>query len=95
VLGRLFRLNAGYWPQGPGAVVVTYKAGLPGGNTNIPPELKQATIDLVSYYKNEEYKPSMQTRGSTLTNSVPGSSSSDKFSVQFPPHIQRILDMYK
>ena len=93
--GKLIRTTRGYWPQGPGAVIVTYKAGYPGGIIAVPPDLKQATIDLVSYYEKEEYKPSKQTRGATLTNAVPGSPGVNDFSVQFPPHIQRVLDIYK
>lgn len=92
--GRLIRTNRGYWPQGPGAVIVTYKAGYVGGIDAVPADLKQATIDLVTYYWKEEYKPSMQTRGATLTNAVPGTRGTD-YSNQFPPHIQRILDLYK
>lgn len=91
--GRLIRVGGLYWPQGPGAVIVTYRAGYPAG-TAIPSELKQAAIDLVSYYKNEEYKPSMQTRGATLTNPVQSGRQGD-LSTAFPPHIQRILDLYK
>jgi hypothetical protein len=93
-LGRLIRTDGGYWPQGAGAVVVTYRAGYPVGIENVPAELKQATIDLVSYYKDEEYKPSKQTRGATITNAV-GTGRSGDLSTAFPPHIQRILDLYK
>ena len=93
--GRLIRLNNGYWPQGQAAVIVTYVPGYPGGISTVPPDLKQATIDLVTYYKNDEYKPSMQTRGATITNSVSGRGNPNDFSYNFPPHIQRILDMYK
>jgi hypothetical protein len=88
--GKLIRLGGGYWPQGPGAVTVTYRAGYANG-TSIPLELKQAALDLVSYYKNEEFKPSMQTRGATITNNVSRAETDN----QFPPHIQRILDLYK
>lgn len=93
--GKLIRTSGRYWPQGPGAVIVTYKAGIPGGTSAVPADLKQATIDLVTYYEKEEYKPSMQTRGATLTNAVPGARGVNDFSVQFPPHIQRVLDFYK
>jgi hypothetical protein len=95
VQGRLIRLSSRYWPQGPGAVIVTYKAGFNGGVAAVPADLKQATIDLVAYYEKEEYKPSMQTRGATLTNAVPGARGVNDFSPNFPPHIQRILDFYK
>lgn len=94
--GRLIRLDGGTWPQGPGAVIVTYRAGYPGGVDAIPLELKQATIDLVTYYKDEEYKPSKQTRGATITNAVSTSATGrGELSTAFPPHIQRILDLYK
>jgi hypothetical protein len=93
--GKLFRTGGGYWPQGPGAVIVTYRAGYPGGNLTIPADLRQATMDLVTYYFKEEYKPSMQTRGATITNAVGGNSRGSDLSTKFPPHIQRILDLYK
>ena len=94
--GRIYRTGSTpYWPQGPAAVIVTYKAGYTGGIDAIPQDLKQAAIDLVGYYIKEEYKPSMQTRGATLTNAVAAPRGNTDFSDKFPPHIQRILDMYK
>lgn len=91
-MGRLIRADGSYWAQGPGSVIVNYRAGY-ADESLIPPELKQATMDLVSYYKNEEYKPSMQTRGATITNQVGGSGRD--YDTAFPPHIQRILDLYR
>lgn len=92
--GRLFRTGGGYWPQGPGAITVVYKAGYSGGTSVVPPDLKQATIDLVTYYRDEEWKPSKQTRGATITNPI-GYSRGGEISTAFPPHIQRVLDLYK
>lgn len=93
--GRLIRTDRGYWPQGPGAVIVSYLAGYSGGIDAVPLDLKQATIDLVTYYKDEEYKPSKQTRGATITNAIGGSRAGSDLSTAFPPHIQRVLDLYK
>jgi hypothetical protein len=92
--GRLIKRDGGYWPQGPGAVIVTYKAGYPGGVGAVPADLKQATIDLVTYYIDEEYKPNKSMRGATVTNPI-GYSRGGEISTSFPPHIQRVLDLYK
>lgn len=93
--GKLIRTGGGYWPQGPGAVIVTYLAGYSGGLTEVPQELKQATIDLVTYYKDEEYKPSKQTRGATITNPVFNYGANKTEITAFPAHIQRVLDLYR
>lgn len=88
--GKLIRTGGKYWPQGYGAISVTYHVGA-DDVADIPQPLKQATIDLVTYYAKEEYIESKSMRGATLssgsTNSAP--------STDFPPHIQRVLDIYK
>ncbi len=88
--GVLYRLGKNSaWPQGYGAVSVTYTYGSAPGGTVIPADLKQVTIDLVTYYHKEEWKESRSMRGATMSNEpVYGSSS------KFPPHIQRVLDLY-
>lgn len=91
--GKLIRTgHKNTWPQGRGAVIVQYEAG-PMFNT-VPLELKQAASDLVKYYKNEEYKDSKSMRGATINNNT-GSGNSNSPSTNFPPHIQRVLDLYK
>lgn len=87
--GRILRMGKGFWPQGYGGVKVTYNAGLPDG-TDIPVELKQVTIDLVTYYLKEEYKDKSM-RGATMNNFVSATEKSNGF----PPHIQRVLDMFR
>lgn len=88
--GVLYRLGKNsVWPQGHGAVSVTYTYGSAPGTITIPADLKQVAIDLVSYYHKEEWKESRSMRGASLTNEpVYGASS------KFPPHIQRVLDLY-
>jgi hypothetical protein len=76
------------WPQGPGAVKVSYKAGY----TAIPYDLKLAVIDLINYYWLDEYKPSRTLGGSTMSNTT---TSTQWRNVGFPDHIKRILDLYK
>lgn len=92
--GKLIRTgHRSIWPQGFGAVIVRYSAGAYDAST-IPLELKQAASDLVKYYKNEEYKDSKSMRGATINNNT-GSGNSNSPSTNFPPHIQRVLDLYK
>ena len=86
--GRLIRTAGRTWPQGPGAVSVTYRAGAIDA-TAIPTELKQVTIDLVTYYYKEEYKDK-SVRGATINNHVSVTEKTNSF----PPHIQRVLDLF-
>jgi len=92
--GMLMRTGGGpgdcYWPQAP--IKVVYTAGAID-DKGIPPELKQATIDLVTYYHKEEYKDSKSIRGATTNNNT-GSGNSNSPSTNFPPHIQRVLDLF-
>jgi len=90
--GKLIRTGRNaYWPQGPNAIKVTYTAGSLDEN-GVPPELKQATIDLVTYYMKEEWKDSKSTRGATINNNT-GTGNSNT-GTNFPPHIQRVLDLF-
>lgn len=90
--GRLIRLN-GTWPQGYSAVEVTYTVGSALDPATIPPDLKRATIDMVNYYMAEEWKDSKQMRGASLNNNT-GSGNTNTSTTDFPPHIQRVLDLY-
>lgn len=91
--GKLYRVDKRNWPTGFGAVEVTYKIG--GSlSSSISPALKQVTIDLVQYYRDEEYKDSRSMRGATINNNT-GSGQSNTASTNFPPHIQRVLDLIK
>ncbi len=86
----VMRFNSGgtavNWPIGPNAVIVTYRAGW----TETPADLKLAVMDLVNYYKNNEHKP-RQSIG-TANRDNPEESRQNP---QFPPHIKRVLDLYK
>ena len=88
----IFRTSSngfGVWPQGPGAVKITYKAGFENG---IPEDLKLACFDLVTYYDKDEYKERRTIGGSSMSN-VP--TSTQWRNVGFPDHIKRVLDLYK
>lgn len=91
--GKIYRLDQRNWPKGFGAVKVVYTYG---GNNNsaITAALKQVTIDLVEYYRKEEYKDSKSMRGATINNNT-GAGQSNTASTNFPPHIQRVLDLIK
>lgn len=91
--GKLLR-TAGYWPRGKGILTVTYTVGGPATEEEVSPALKRAAIDLVKYYEKTEYVDSKSIRGTTINNST-GTGNANSPSTNFPPHIQRILDMYR
>jgi hypothetical protein len=93
--GVLIRtIGTSYWPQGYGSVEVTYEVGVADvEDAVIPADLKQVTIDLVTYYHKEEWKESRNMRGASMMNEPINSYGS--YSSKFPPHIQRVLDLYK
>lgn len=64
---------------------VVYRAGY----EEIPEDLKLCTIDLVHYYVKEESVGSKSIGGASLENALPYTHNS------FPPHIRRILDLYR
>lgn len=86
----IYRVSGGtiykYFPTGPDAVRVTYRAGY----SAIPADLKLAVFDLITYYYKEEYKPRQSLAGGSINNA-----SSVKLGPSFPDHIKRILDLYK
>ncbi len=88
----IFRSNGSngftYWPLGPGAVEVTYKAGY----SECPADLLLAVIDLITYYHKDEHKARQTMQGASIQNQ---SSSSQRNNVAFPDHIKRVLDLYK
>jgi len=87
----LFRTTSGggkNWATGPGAVVVTYKAGY----ATVPGDLKLAVFDLITYYHKNEYKERKVMQGASIQNS---STTSQANNIAFPDHIKRILDLYK
>ena len=88
----IFRSNGSngfkYWPLGPGAVEVTYKAGY----SACPADLQLAVIDLITYYLKNEHKARQTIAGASIQNNA---SSSQRNNVAFPDHIKRVLDLYK
>ena len=76
------------WPVSPGAVTVTYVTAPKWGSSGVPADLKLATIQLVNYYKNEEFRQAKTIQGSSIVNTLAQGE-------DFPKHIQVILDRYK
>lgn len=68
----------------PNSLRVTYK----GGYTAIPEDLKLAVLDLIGFYHKGEAVPRKSLNSNQV--SVEYSKSSD-----FPPHIKRVLDLYR
>jgi len=66
---------------------VTYTAGYT--EDTIPEDLKLAVQDLVHYYEENEKQPTQSLLGGTIDNPLPYAANS------FPPHIRRILDLYR
>lgn len=66
---------------------VTYKAGY----EEIPDDLKQAVLDLVEYYRSEEYTPRKSFQDMSLENLGFRETGGSKF----PSHIARILSLYR
>jgi hypothetical protein len=65
---------------------LTYK----GGYVNTPLDLKLAVMDLVEYYRKQEYTQSMSIQSASIDNPVvflPGN--------HLPPHIRRVFDLYR
>jgi len=63
-----------------------------GGDTEAPPEIKQACMDLVEYFRSEEYTPRKmfdKVQVENLGFREGGSGS------ELPKHIKRILEMYR
>jgi len=66
---------------------ITYTAGYT--EDTIPEDLKLCMIDLVHYYESGENIPGKSMLGATIDNPIPYIANS------FPPHIRRILDLYR
>jgi hypothetical protein len=76
------------FPQGRGAVKVTYK----GGWTTVPLDLLLAAADLVTYYLKHQYKERQTIASTSITNVGTASARND---ASFPDHIKRVLDLYR
>lgn len=79
-------IHKGYWSEGFGAVKVTYTAGY----ENTPDEIKIAALDLVHHYFKEEYKERKTLGAATIDTGFSKMGTS-----KWPPHIARVLDMYR
>lgn len=66
---------------------VSYK----GGYTSTPQDIKQASLDLVSYYLDNEFTPKRQFGSNTIENF----NFRAENDVNLPGHIQRILEYYR
>ena len=91
-LGTITRLlspsGLARWPIGPGAVTITYTTAPKWAGGIVPADLKLAAIQLVNYYKNEEFRQSKTIQGSSIVNTLAQGE-------DFPKHIQVILDRYR
>lgn len=70
---------------------ITYLGGFTdsSGNPEVPADLKLAVLDLVSYYINDEKTPAKSIASASINNEV------DVVVNGFPPHIVRILQLYR
>ena len=66
---------------------VTYTSGY--SEDTLPEDLKLSVIDLVHYYEQGEARPSQTLLGGSIDNPQPYAANS------FPPHIRRVLDLYR
>jgi len=90
-LGMLFsNSSTGYFTTtgvGHKSLEVTYT----GGYTETPSDIKQAALDLVSYYLDNEFTPKRQFSQTTIEN-FSFRAAND---VNLPGHIRRILEFYR
>jgi hypothetical protein len=84
---RIVSGKAAPWAEGPGAVRITYTAGY----SSVPADLRLAVYDLITYYLRDEHKERKTLAGASIQNEGVQS----RYAVQFPPHIKRVLDLYK
>lgn len=79
-------MQSGYWPEGFGAVKVTYTAGY----ETTPEDVKVASLDLVHHYFKEEYKERKTLGAATIDTGLSKIGTS-----RWPAHVVRVLDMYR
>lgn len=79
-------MHSGYWPEGFGSVKVTYTAGY----ATTPEDIRIAALDLVHHYFKEEYKERKSIGTASIDTGLSKMGSS-----KWPPHVQRVLDMYR
>jgi hypothetical protein len=64
---------------------INYNAGY----TDLPEDLKLTIMDIVAYIEDSQEKPTQALLGATIDNPAPYIANS------FPPHIRRVLDLYR
>ena len=79
-------LHNGYWEPGFGSVKITYTAGY----AETPADIRVAALDLVHHYFKEEYKERKSIGTASIDTGLSKMGSS-----KWPPHVQRVLDLYK
>lgn len=67
------------------------KVDFKGGYESAPGDIKQATMDIVEYYRTEQFTPRKAASNVTLENIGFRAGSS----IGLPPHIKRILEMHR
>ena len=61
-----------------------------GGYNEVPLDIQLAVMDLVEYFRKQEYTPSMALQGASVDNTIVVQLGS-----HLPPHIKRTLDLYR
>lgn len=82
--GTKFKSNS-YYTTPYRSLEINYNAGY----IQLPADLKLAIFDTIAYYEDQENKPTQTLMGGTIENPLPYTANS------FPPHIRRILDLYR
>lgn len=83
-IGDKFQAS-GYYNTAYRSLEINYYAGY----VDLPEDLKLAVLDTIAYYEDQENKPTQTLMGATIENALPYAANS------FPPHIRRILDLYR
>ena len=84
-IDTLFK-HSGYWQEGFGSVKVTYTAGY----SETPADIRVAALDLVHHYFKEEYKERKSIGTASIDTGLSKMGSS-----KWPPHVVRVLDLYR
>ena len=90
-LGQIISNNiSGYFTNsgiGFKSLEIAYRAGY----AQTPEDIKQANMDFVAYYLDQEYTPKRQFASNTIENM----NFREESSINLPGHIQRILEYYR
>lgn len=68
-----------------------FRATYTGGYVEVPEDLKMAIMDLVEFYRSEEYTP----RKSFASNSIENLGFRETSGTSFPSHISRVMSLYR